>query len=359
MNNEFANKLKQLREQFSYSLSELGDSIQKSKQAIHQYETGQIYPTSDTLFKLSEVFGKHPSFFYSTSGTEIKLSDLNFRQEKHATEEVDIKVLKDICLDYLKRLIEIKALVQEPIDFQNPIEDLPIKSERDIEKAAKSLRKKWKLGYSPISDVTKVVEDNGVAVIEVNVSEGFTGLSGFANENIPFMIVNSNCSEVTRKRFTLLHELGHLILQFSHTVSDGYRERLCDHFAGAVLLVDEVLLNEIGRHRKTITLEELRRIKLKYGASVEAIMIRAHKIELISQETLNLWLQQRNVIISSGFNTTSGQFSATEKPCEFNKLVQRGLSEQRITKGKAAELINIPESELKIEFNDKYKFQLA
>jgi Zn-dependent peptidase ImmA (M78 family) len=62
-------------------------------------------------------------------------------------------------------------------------------------------------------------------------------------------------------------------------------EKMCDAFAGAVLLPSEILLQEFGKNRTAISMPELRRIKELYGISIAAIMVRAGQ---------GLWPIQRN-----------------------------------------------------------------
>jgi Zn-dependent peptidase ImmA (M78 family) len=59
-----------------------------------------------------------------------------------------------------------------------------------------------------------MLEDNFIKVVEVDKPLDFDGLSAFVDNKIPVIAVNKNFP-IERKRFTLLHELGHLLLSFS------------------------------------------------------------------------------------------------------------------------------------------------
>ena len=83
--------------------------------------------------------------------------------------------------------------------------------EQDIETATQLIRTDWRLGQNSIPSVVEMLEDNHIKVVEVDEPLEFDGLSSMIDNNIPVIVVNKNFP-VERKRFTLLHELGHLLM---------------------------------------------------------------------------------------------------------------------------------------------------
>jgi Zn-dependent peptidase ImmA (M78 family) len=76
-------------------------------------------------------------------------------------------------------------------------------------------------------------------------------------EPIPVIVIKEGeWSE--RKRFALPYELGHMVMGVPHGVD---AEKAANRFAGAFLMPAEALWGEIGKHRTTISLGELLRIK--------------------------------------------------------------------------------------------------
>jgi Zn-dependent peptidase ImmA (M78 family) len=55
-----------------------------------------------------------------------------------------------------------------------------------------------------------------------------------------------------RKRFTIAHELAHLLLDFSDCETHTH-EKLCHSFAGAFLLPEKILRDEFGGERRKLT----------------------------------------------------------------------------------------------------------
>jgi hypothetical protein len=67
-----------------------------------------------------------------------------------------------------------------------------------------------------------------------------------------------------RQRFTLSHELGHLVLDL-RSVSETIAEAVCNRFAGAFLVPEDTLRAELGKNRTSISIRELFSLKELLG----------------------------------------------------------------------------------------------
>ena len=93
-----------------------------------------------------------------------------------------------------------------------------------------------KLGLNPIADLTDTLEGLGLLVIVVDRREsGFSGLTAQARtedgREYPVVAVSQRWPG-DRQRFTLAHELGHLLLD-GRLADDLNEEKAADRFAGA------------------------------------------------------------------------------------------------------------------------------
>lgn len=353
MENLLGLKLKDLREGLNFSYQQLADQIGVAKQSIFKFEKGHSKPSAETLLKLAELFNVPYSFFYESTANNLNFENIRFRDaHKIFNVESHLKEVTDTVVDYISKFLELEKIMGSVRQFENPLEDMVISTEKDIEKAAKILRKKWKIGNSSILDVVEMLESKGVFVVEVNRAEDFCGLSGQANKHTPIIVLNERSLTLERKRFTALHELGHIVLRFDESFSDDKIEFYCNFFAGAVLIVDEVLYAEFGKNRTLISLTELKRIKELYGISIQAIIIRARQTEFIDNRTYNDWWQAYNEWHSGGDNTNDfGRFKCQEIATRFNNMVIQGVTEGRLSWSKAAELSGKKIDNLKKELN--------
>jgi len=355
MENVFALKLKELRNRYQYSLQDLADQIGVAKQSIHKFESGLVSPSDQTILKLADVFNVPYSFFYDNpEAFSFNFENIKFRDGHKIEEREELQDdIKREVLNYISRFVVLEKLMGITRDFENPLSGLEIMDEKDIEKAAKLLRKKWKIGNDPISDVVETLETKGIFVVEITRPDNFTGLSGMLNEDIPLIVLNDNCLTVERKRFTALHELGHIILEFAEDFTDQKVEFFCNYFAGAILIVDEALYSELGKNRTVISLSELRRIKEGYGISIQAIIVRARTTGFINYQTYKDWSKSYEEWRESETRENDfGHFNCTEKATKFNTLLLQGVTEKRISWSKASELTGKKIDVLKKEMGD-------
>lgn len=346
MQSTIATNLSRARSRMGLSMEHLANIANCSKQAISYYENGHRTPDSQTLLKFSNIFGVEPDYFYTSQVVKFSLNDINYREGGSLSQSQRNEV-ETLTASKLSDYLELEIIAKEVIEFQNPIEDLTIQNTNDAEKAAKQLRKKWKLGEGPISNISNLLEKNGVRIIKIDFGFNYNhaGLSGWAeNKTIPVIVVNDSQKDISRRRFTILHELGHLLLIMHKSLDIETIERICDAFAGAVLLPYETLIQEFGRNRTAITMSELIRIKELYGISIKAIMVRANVIQLISYEAYAKW---KEYYFS---HSDYGQYFGAEEPQKFTQMLYRCLSEKKIGFDKAAKLSYKAEEELRQEY---------
>ena len=74
--------------------------------------------------------------------------------------------------------------------------------------------------------------------------------------NIPIIVLLDDMKDGARQRFTIAHELGHLILITNNNDLD--EEKLCNRFASSLLMPKEAIINEFGYSRGKINFYELK-----------------------------------------------------------------------------------------------------
>lgn len=352
MKNAFATNLNHARKLRGLTMEELAGMVNCTKQAISHYENSLRVPDSKTLISIAEVLGYDVDYFYKgTYDVSFSLLKVNYRDgsflKKKQREDVEKMVEKR-----LNEYLELENIADELVKFENPLHDLSVTGFNDVEKAAKQLRKKWKLGEGPIYSISNLLERKGIRLLKIDFGFQYAheGLSGWADSNIPVIIINAKQQDVSRTRFTILHEVAHLLLNFCNSICDDTIEKLCDAFAGAVLLPAEVLQEEFGKNRTAISMPELKRIKELYGISIIAIMVRAVSTKLISWDSYHKWKQ------SDLSNYDFGHFDGIEEPKRFSQMLYRCLSERKIGLDKAAQLAQKDEIKLKQFYEQQLVF---
>jgi Zn-dependent peptidase ImmA (M78 family)/transcriptional regulator with XRE-family HTH domain len=341
----FGERLKSARKMSGLSMEALSERAGKAvtKQAISKYEKGLMNPGSDALVTLSRALGVKSDYFFRPQ--KVSLGELEFRKKSKLGRKEEESV-KYRTLDFLERYLEIEDILGDKAIFNNPLSGTNVFNPEDAEKAALEMRRKWKLGDAPISNLIELLEDKGIRIFEIETGGYFNGISAWAGD-IPVIAVRKQ-DDLLRKRFTISHELGHILLKIHEKNNQKAREKLCHTFAGAFLLPENVIKAELGERRTRIALWELKKIKGIYGISIQAIMVRAKHLKIISDYTYKkFWI----TVTTRGWKTEEpGEYLGKEHANRFDQLVYRAAAEEIITFSRAAELLNLPLSEFRRAF---------
>ena len=214
------------------------------KWSDQKFEENKREIKSSQLVKLAFALGTSISEIFSTTNFNDKdytFKNIEFREKSNLynVEEFKNKITANLYVEYSAYEV-LEQLFNDKIKFRNPIENNEISSFQEVEEIVFKLRKKWKFGTTPIYDLIGFLEDLGIKIFEVDREEGFVGFSCWMKKT-PVIVVNTRNKDIPRRRFTVLHELSHLLLKFSPSISEKAVERFCDQFAGAMLLPEEAL----------------------------------------------------------------------------------------------------------------------
>lgn len=328
----FGERLKRARIKSGLSLEALSQKANNivTKQAISQYEKNQKNPSSTVLIGLANALGVGVEYFFRTM--DVQIGEVDFRKHSALSKKKQ-EIIKEKVQEYLERYVQIEEILEIKAPFVNPIQNNVLKSMNDIEDIVMRLRKEWNLGFDPIYNIVEMLELKSIKVLLLDDDKKFNGLSGYTNSNIsePFIVLNINKKlSDDRKRFTALHELGHLLLP-QHKLDE---EKASDRFAGAFLFPKESVFKEFGERRTKISFEELKHIKLKYGISIAGIVFRLHQLHIINDAMFKrFWIKNRIAKFDDKV-----VLKRDERVTRFENLLAHAYSEKLISLSKLAEL---------------------
>ncbi len=326
------------------SLRELEAAIkgQVSAQAIGKYERDEMMPSSTSLLALSKALAVSPE--YLLSEREISLTGVDFRKAPHAGAKEERAVQASV-LDQVERYLELEEMLPGvDQEWSVPSGDaFEITRIEDAELAADSLRNLWSLGIDPIPSLAELLEDKGIKVIALDFPENVSGSKAFVErpgqQPIPVVVVNQRHNG-ERQRFTLAHELAHLVLRFEG-LADAEQEKSADRFAGAFLMPREMMQRQLGSHRTSISIGELAELKKIFKVSIASLVVRCAQVEILAKaEYGRLWEEIKDKGWNSQASTEPGGL-APEVPQRMKRLCLRAVSEGAITEARAAELLGI------------------
>lgn len=342
MNDVFAKRLVNARKIRCISQRELSSKLEEvvSPSAIAKYEKASMMPSSKVLIEISKVLDFNIDYFFRPFTTNIDSSKFEFRK-KSAMVVKKVEAIKALVISKIENYIEIESILgyntKLVLDFSN----ISVENESDAIKAAKQFRQNLNIGFDAIVSTIDLLENNGVKIIEIDYDDKFSGTCNMA-ESIPVIVINKNMSS-ERKRITIFHELGHLLMHFAEGAN---KEKLCTIFANEVLIPSEKFTELLGESRQNISLMELRAIQQEYGISVEALMAKALQLNVIKKQRYETFYKKKNALPAFKADVETSLYP-NESSSRFKRLVYRALASELISTSKAESLLNIPIDEVR------------
>lgn len=338
------NRLKRARDAMGFSLRELEAAIDGlvSAQAIGKYERDEMMPSSTVLLALGKALGVRPDYLLATR--EIELTGIDFRKAPH-TGAKEERAVEATVLDRVERYLELEELLPD-LDAAWEAPEAPefyIHRIEDAELAANKLRELWRLGVDPIPQMAELLEQKGIKVIAIELAEEVSGSKAFVQRpgqpNVPVIVVNGKHNGV-RQRFTLAHELAHLVLKCVG-LSEKEEEKAADRFAGAFLMAKEMMRRLLGANRTSISLGELAELQRLFKVSVACLVVRCSQLEVLSKASYGKLF---GVIRARGLNAQGAKEPndiPPEIPQRMERLCLRAVAEDALSEAKAAELLHM------------------
>lgn len=300
MEKVIASRITEARESRALSMEDLAESINVTRQTVSKYEKGVVSPSPDVLLDISHTLDFPVDFFYKNNpGNNTADGALFFRSNSTVRKKVKVA-----CNYQIKWVDEIKQQLEEYVDFveqgipviDGEYEDL---TENDIEDLALSIRKSWGLADYPITDLIGLLENKGVIVAEFcpNKHCEFKGVDAFSSwkNGTPYILYHAEQKSAVRTRFSILHELGHLIMHSSISARDAEKKNIvdladaqADRFAAAFLLP----ATSFPKDLRGTSLTMLEIMKRKWGAAMSTIIKRCETLDLLTESQIDYMKRQ-------------------------------------------------------------------
>ncbi|GAB3949673.1 XRE family transcriptional regulator [Micromonospora vulcania] len=313
-------RIRAVRRLLGISQIELAEAAGVSQSLISQVENGVKEATDDLLYAVASATNT-PKLFFDILPPEIPLGSLRFR--KAASARVgDTKRVKALFDEAYRVVSSLFA------ETHYPLPDLPIAqgdiTADDIERLANETREALQIGDDgPIRHLTRSCERAGIAVVPLTLPGshdasdeivGHFGISFWPSREEPALVGYFSNGPGDRLRYTLAHELGHLVLH-TRRRSAADPEAEANRFAGALLMPQEraKTVFESG-----LTLKEYARLKAHWGIAIQALVMRAAHLDLISEERKSSLFRQ---ISARGWRKQEPVMVHPEQPMLVNHLM--------------------------------------
>jgi Zn-dependent peptidase ImmA (M78 family) len=286
---------------------------------LSRYENAVALPSDELIARASEVYDMPISFFRQMDavfGAPVsvhpmwrKKSDVTVREIDKIVAEINIRAM------HLRRMLEaVEYTPQSNIPRLDP-EDY----NGDIERIAALVRAHWLLPSGPIENLTAAVERAGVIVVHsVMGGSSVSGVTVSVPGLLPVIVLNQE-QPADRLRFTLAHELGHLVM---HKFPSATMEKEANEFASALLMPKAEISNAFRVRR--LDMARLAALKPEWRVSMQALLYRAQSLGLIEKERA-AWLWRRFAIDRVKLREPPSLDFAPEAPGVISRMVRLHL----------------------------------
>jgi len=264
------------REYRSIPQKDLCQRIGMVQGSLSKIENGQMTPSDQQVADIASALGFPPHFFFQ----ELRFHNLPqvfFR--KYNTSQSTVKLvhaLVSILREQARKLLTSVQMEDDKVPRVS-VDEYPA----SVERLSSEVRLSWNMKPGPVPNVTEVLERAGVLIIKCDFgSDKITGISMRDNELPPLIFVN-HALPGDRLRFTLAHELGHLIFHHHLFLVDKNHdvEQEGHDFASAFLMpAADIRGHLLGR----LTIERLAHLKALWKVSMQALVLRATRLGRIT-----------------------------------------------------------------------------
>lgn len=276
MSDQFNPEMLQLaRELRDWTQSELAKRSGLTQGYLSKLEHGAQEAAPEKIGALAKTLGFPITFFYQQADyTGLGLSVFFYR--KRASAQVGhLRRLqaeanfRRICIRRLMRGLEIRTkntFVAMDVD----------EHDGNAEKVAQMLRASWALPLGPIRNLVTCIESAGGIVFKFSFgTQDIDAFSLWPDDFSPLFFINSDAS-ADRIRFSLAHELGHVIM---HKSASETMEDEANRFASEFLMP----ANEIGPQLGEMTLAKAGAMKPHWRVSMQSLIRRARDLHKIPE----------------------------------------------------------------------------
>lgn len=338
MNKQFNSELLQLARQFrGLSQSGLAKLSGVTQGYLSKLENALTEPSSDALEKLSDALNFPVSYFYGSERVYgLPISVHAYRKKARTTQGT----LEYIQSEMNLRVIHYRRLLKS-IDIESEFEVPYFDIEEyagDAEKIAALVRRTWMIPNGPIRDLVEIIERAGVLIFLCDFPGNSVDGVTMAVKGIPACIFLNKNQPADRMRFSLAHELGHLVM---HRQPSASMEDEANEFAAAFLMPQQDIFYAL----KNTSIQALAALKPIWRVSMAALLYRASKIGAIQKPQADYMWRQLSRLGYRLQEPAELEFER-EVPMLAKDIIELHINDLNYSESQIQEVLGLSESDL-------------
>ncbi len=281
----YGDRVRQARELHRLSQTELAYRAGIKQFELSRIEAGLRSISQEEVYRISLATGLPPRFFSRRPGTPFPVGSLLFRSASRlrARDRDAARSFAEVIFQGVEPFLQ-KVRILPPLRLPRLRTD-PIT-------AAQMTRAEIGLPPdAPIKHLIHSVEKAGILVISLPLKLQYVDAFSVwvESKELAPVIVLTETEASDRLRFSVAHEIGHLVLHQAKYGTISHLHEEANLFAGELLLPETAMYRELV---SPITLDLLARLKLRWRVSIQALVQRARHLDIItSRQQKYLFMQ--------------------------------------------------------------------
>lgn len=325
------------RESRGLSQSELSKRLNISQGKLSKAEKGE-QSINDSTFTDLAIELNYPKQFFFQSTPSTPVSHYYYRKRITISKKVRAK-MESVIKIYRSNIDSLMDAIELPdfiIPTFNPTEDIP-------EEIARKARYLLKIPDGPIANLTNILERKGLLIIKTDLfNEKTDGLSTVSDKGTHIVYLNKRMPN-DRQRYSLSHELGHMIMHSDIPSDSENVEQEADRFASEFLMPEKEIKNSL----RNLNFNKLGDLKRYWKVSMRSLVRRAKDLGLLNQQ------EYKNFQINfsrRGMATSEPIPLPEEKPYLLNQIIKLYLTELDYSEEELARIVYLDLT----EFQDRF-----
>ncbi len=283
LNSDMLRLARQLR---GFNQTDAAKRLGMDQSLLSRTENGVVEFRDDLAAKASAAYRLPVEFFGQRDpvyGAPVSVHPMWRRKSDVLAREMDAVVAElNLRVMHMRRLLEGAEIANT-----NQLPRLDIEEYQSPAAIAGLVRAHWRVPSGPLQNLTSLAEKAGIIVCHSSLHGASISGVTFAVPGMPPLIVLNSEQPGDRLRFTLAHEIGHLIM---HRFPTPDMEQEANAFAVALLMPpNDIRPYFVG---KKIDLSVLAALKPEWRVSMAALLMESRRQKAVSEHQYTyLWKQ--------------------------------------------------------------------
>ncbi len=298
----------------------LAKKLGKSQPFISQVERGEKDIPAELLPAWAAACNVPPAFFERRT---LPLGDGVAAMVHRRMKTLPAKPFHTASAQVQMRALELDSLFAE-VDVHPSLELPTFPLGTGAADAARSLRQVWRVPRGPLPNLVELIESAGIPVVPMDQMHEKHSAVSHRGHHLDWMIAVNASHPASRQRYSLAHELGHIVLGHERVavgddISAQDLEDAADAFAAELL----VPASEATRELRGANFQRLVALKQRWRVSIAYLIQQQYKHSLIDAD------QRRWMFIQLNRQPGGRRREPAEFPVEQPTLVARLIQSLR------------------------------